>query len=230
MPYSDSSFDPLISKLLRRWAYHYYLDVGPGAGKYARLIRQQFPNARIEALEPDRSYVRRFNLGQMYDAIAIASARQIVDGHPSYHTECAIVGDSIEHMTKSEGTDLLHYLVYRSKTILVVFPNRYIQYSWEGHAGEAHRSAWARGDFRDFTHRWHTKGYMRLAVIDGYLSYRDAVIERATANSLRQHPSITAWLPAKIRRFTRVLTRAKGSASRRRSRKTARKSSRTGSN
>jgi hypothetical protein len=194
MPYSDSSFDSLVGKLLRQWAYHYYLDVGPGAGKYARLIRQLFPTACIEALEPDRSYVSEFHLGEIYDDIAIASALQIVESHPGYHTECAIIGDSIEHMKKSEGTDLLHYLVYRSKTILVVFPDRYIQYSWRGHASEAHRSAWGRDDFRAFTHRWHAKGHMRLVVIDGYLGDQDAVISPGTEEVLRIHSPITAGL------------------------------------
>lgn len=191
MPYSDSRLDDLIRKLIGQWAYRYYLDIGPGAGKYGRLIRTQFPGACIEAIEPDRSYVSDFNLTEIYDEIAITSAIEIVDCHPDYHTECVLIGDSIEHMKKSVGVDLLHYLLYRSKKILVVVPNKYVQYSWNGHAAEAHRSAWGREDFRALRHRWYAKGYMRLAVIEGYLNDPDAVVNPAAEAQLRTHRPIT---------------------------------------
>jgi trans-aconitate methyltransferase len=192
MPYSNSSFDVLIANLLRRWSYRYYLDIGPGAGKYGKLIRWQFPEAYIEALEPNQTYVSHFNLAEIYDHVAVTSAIEIVDSNPDYHTECVIIGDCIEHMKKSEGVDLLHYLLYRSKRILVAVPDKYIQYSWQGQASEAHRSAWGRRDFKALKHRWHAKGYMRLAVIDGYLGDPKAVVNPATKELLQTHRPLIA--------------------------------------
>lgn len=191
MPYSDSRFDVKIAKLIRRWSYHYYLDIGAGAGKYGLLIREQFPRAYVEAVEANAAYAREFELSKIYDHVAVVSAIEIVDRNPDYHTECVIIGDTIEHLRKSEGTDLLHYLLYRAKTIVVVVPDRYVQYSCHGHSREAHLSAWSRKDFRGFRHRWYEKGYMRLAVLAGYLGDEDAVVTKTVEELLRVHRPIS---------------------------------------
>lgn len=187
MPYSDDTFDGFIENLLRQWSHRYYLDIGPGAGKYGKLIRQAVPDSYIEALEPDRSYVSEFKLMEIYDHVSIASATEIIDSNPDYHTDCVIIGDTIEHMRKSAGIDLLHYLLYRTKKIIVTFPVKYVQYTWNGHAAEAHRSAWGQEDFKALEHQWHTDGYMRLAVVDGYLGGGASFIEPLTEELLRVH-------------------------------------------
>lgn len=196
MPYSDSAFDDMIRRHLEAWSYQYYLDIGPGAGKFGLFVRQLFPNAYLEAIEIDCLHVANFELRNIYDAIRIGPAVDIVDSHPDYHTECVIIGDCIEHMKKSEGIDLLHYLLYRCKKIIVVFPKMYVQYSWNGHPAEAHRSSWGRRDFKGMKHRWHKKGSMRLVVIDGYLAAPETTIPSEVRELLSNHISIMS--PAKL--------------------------------
>lgn len=79
------------------------------------------------------------------------------------------IGDCIEHMRKSDGIDLINYLVYRSKEIIMLFPNKYIQYDWMGHTSEAHRSVWSETDFDGFEYTYETKDYMNLVRIKGYI-------------------------------------------------------------
>ena len=76
-------------------------------------------------------------------------ARRLMDDvRPAYGA--VIVGDVIEHLPKSAGTDLLHFLVYRSKVIFVKFPVQLVQNDWEGHVSEAHVSVWSDVDFASF--------------------------------------------------------------------------------
>ena len=56
----------------------------------------------------------------------------------------------LEHFRKSRGVDLLDYLYYRTKHILLVIPVDYVQGSWEGHGAEAHISVWRPEDFQNY--------------------------------------------------------------------------------
>jgi len=47
--------------------------------------------------------------------------------------DAVILGDCIEHMRKSVGLDLLNFLVYRSRIIVVKFPVQMIQDPYQGH-------------------------------------------------------------------------------------------------
>ena len=95
-----------------------------------------------------------------------------------------IIGDVIEHLPKSAGVDLLHFLVYRSKVIFVKFPVQLAQNDWEGHVSEAHISIWSDVDFALFDSIVVERDPMQMAVIRGY---RNNAIE---------------WLPDE---FTRAL-------------------------
>ena len=82
-----------------------------------------------------------------------------------------IVGDVIEHLRKSAGTDLLSFLVYRSKVIFVKFPTQMPQNDWDGHASEAHVSVWSELDFASFDHIFVEHDPMQMAVIRGYRNH-----------------------------------------------------------
>lgn len=79
-----------------------------------------------------------------------------------------IIGDCIEHMRKSEGLDLLNFLIYRSKHIVVVYPDRFQQDDWEGHAAEAHISTWSKADFEGWSTFHNLTDGMHLFLIRGY--------------------------------------------------------------
>ncbi|HET7060333.1 MAG TPA: class I SAM-dependent methyltransferase [Candidatus Saccharimonadales bacterium] len=170
MPYSDPRFDKTISSMIRKIKPKTVLDVGPGHGKYARLIKEINPNIRIEGVEIDRKYVKEFKLNELYDKVHINSIQKFTENQTDNNYDLVICGDVIEHLKKSEGVDILNFYVYRTKHIIVQWPHAYIQNSWEGHVHESHISVWGKSDFSNFDFKWHQKGFMRLVLIKGYLS------------------------------------------------------------
>ncbi|MBC7975074.1 MAG: class I SAM-dependent methyltransferase [Myxococcales bacterium] len=170
MPYSDASLDGKVTAILKRLKPRRVLDVGPGAGKYARLIRAALGDTPvIEGVEPDRSYIRAFQLRTHYDKIHACMIQALTKRLIDTSYDLVIFGDVIEHLRKSDGVDVLNFFVYRCKHILVQWPHAYVQNTWEGRWHEAHVSVWGRPDFAIFEHTWHQRGDMRLVLIRGYL-------------------------------------------------------------
>jgi hypothetical protein len=73
-------------------------------------------------------------------------------------------------MRKSVGLDLLNFLVYRSKLIIVKFPLQMIQNAWQGHKSEAHLSVWSEHDFHGMDYLFAERNFICLALIRGYLN------------------------------------------------------------
>jgi len=66
--------------------------------------------------------------------------------------------------------DLLNFLIYRSRWIIVQFPYRFLQNASGGYNSEAHISVWAESDFLSFERtRMYVKDTQRLIVLRGYL-------------------------------------------------------------
>lgn len=146
MPYSAKTFDPLCCQLFGLLAPQTILDVGCGAGKYGRLTRSVRPGARVVGYEVEPSYVERFSLGDLYDELRVASASELLNS-PSEHFDLCVFGDSLEHFRKSDGLDLVHFLLHRSKAIMIICPIDYLQDDFEGVHSEAHISSWSPAEF-----------------------------------------------------------------------------------
>lgn len=184
MPYSDSSFDKKVEKFIANYKFRKYLDIGPGAGKYGKIIRKIHPKAEIEAIEVDKSYIKQFHLKDLYDKVHHSAVEKYFKDKYTYTTELAIIGDCIEHLKKSEGIDLLNFLVYRTNYIIVVFPAKYIQFPLEGHERETHISIWTKHDFVSFDQKFFTKKtnfpdgksiVMNLVIIKGFLENKKII-------------------------------------------------------
>ena len=175
MPYSSDAFDKEVESIIARIRpMRRFLDVGAGAGKYGRLVRRHAPVAKRIGIEIEPDYVTRFRLRGIYDEIWVMRAQDLIA--PKYLSErydLVIVGDAIEHLKKSEGIDLINFLVYRSAWILIQYPDRYLQNAVAGYPSEAHISFWGEDDFRGLDRtRIFPKGKLRLVVIKGYLKHR----------------------------------------------------------
>jgi phospholipid N-methyltransferase len=171
MPYSSDAFDHYIDTLIGLLRPATVCDIGPGAGKYSRIIRNranldQF-SVELTGVEIDESYVREFNLHEKYDKIIVGNAIKIIDS-PRNRYDFVIIGDCIEHMKKSEGLDLLNFLIYRAGYICVVYPDQFIQDDLDGHAAEAHISTWSEADFTGWKTLHHAWSGMHLFLIKGY--------------------------------------------------------------
>lgn len=169
MPYSDPRFDKSVEQFIKKHKFNNFLDVGSGAGKYGQIIRAIFPQANIIGVEADKSYIKDFRLKEIYTKIHHEYIERFIDKNPDFQTEVAIIGDCLEHLKKSDGLDLINYLIYRTKYILIIYPTKCIQYSWRGHQTEAHRSVWNKEDFQEFESSTYRKGFMNLIIIKGYI-------------------------------------------------------------
>lgn len=154
MPTSYPAFHSKIAAWIAEHPAGRYLDIGAGDGKYGQWVRQSVPGARIEAIEIDPDWIAFYNLRTIYDEVYCVDAGEWFDSRPDLFWDIVFIGDTIEHMRKSAGTDLIHHLIYRCQWMLLTFPCRYLQYSWYGHAHEAHRSAWDESDFMLFEHEF----------------------------------------------------------------------------
>ena len=151
MPYSAMVFDQIISALITKMGPTSVLDIGPGAGKYGLIIKalreQGVEIDSLAAVEIDESYIEQFKLNDIYDVVQLGDASMLPDVGPDAEWDLVILGDVLEHFRKSRGTDLIEYLYYRTKYIILVVPIDYIQGAWDGHHAEAHISTWYPADF-----------------------------------------------------------------------------------
>ena len=148
MPYSSTVFDTAIHRFLAIVQPQRILDIGAGAGKLCSIARSAVPAAHIVAVEVDPEYVSRFRLVELYDQVLECNCMDLLaEPHLKTAYDVVFFGDVIEHLRKSQGRDLLEFLIYRSAWLLVQVPIRYVQNAIEGHVSEAHISIWTTSDF-----------------------------------------------------------------------------------
>lgn len=179
MPYSSLIFDDEIEQIIKFLQPKRILDIGAGAGKYGETIKRISEGINTTALEIEKEYIKKFKLKEKYSRVLNISADELI--HPEYYNDnfdLVIMGDVIEHMKKSVGVDLINFLVYRSKWIILKFPLKYIQNSVDGYESEAHISAWSSEDFRGFDKtKTYSKNGICLVLLKGYLEKKHTLKE-----------------------------------------------------
>jgi hypothetical protein len=179
------------------------IDIGPGAGKYGSLMRQveksQLFRCRKLAVEIDSTYVQQYGLESIYEEIWLRDACNLVTTLPDLVGDLAMMGDVIEHFPKSRGIDLVEYLLYRFRHLIVVFPIDLPQGAWEGHMSEAHVSLWYPDDFLRYRASYCTtvtpEGWtMCLVLMNGVFLKPE---ERLTFGSGGQGLNIVNGIPSK---------------------------------
>ena len=117
----------------------------------------------------DAAYVEEFKLHEHYDQVWVMPAIDLLRDKIDEVYDLVIIGNCIEHMRKSEGVDLLNFLIYRTKYILIHYPDQYIQGTVDGHIHEAHISIWTEHDFRGFDYLLIKNGFMHTYAINAYM-------------------------------------------------------------
>ena len=100
------------------------LDIGPGSGTYARLIKQQHGlclDADWTGVEIYTPYIQRYQLDKLYDRVINEDARNL-DWTSLGTFDVAIAGDVLEHMTKSQAQDLVQNILQHCRTLIVSIP------------------------------------------------------------------------------------------------------------
>jgi SAM-dependent methyltransferase len=113
MPYSDFVFDREVEGLIESMLPRSVLDIGPGAGKYGKMIQglrsRGVDIPHLAAIEIDASYVEQFELNGIYDVVQVGDATSLPDIGPDACWDLVILGDVLEHFRKSRGVVLLDY-------------------------------------------------------------------------------------------------------------------------
>lgn len=172
MPYSSNLLDNDIIKIIKKLNPKVVYDIGAGAGKYGSMVRDHIGKVvKTVAIEIDPEYIKRFELKKIYTKILCISAADLINS--SFYDNdfgLVIIGDCIEHLKKSEGIDLLNFLIYRSSWIMIQYPIKYLQNTFDGKSQEAHISVWGNVDFASFDIvKKVTIGNQELVLIKGYL-------------------------------------------------------------
>lgn len=188
MPFSSELFDPTVREVLSILRPQTCLDIGAGAGKYGQLLRSILPSVRSIAVEIEQDYVSRFGLPGIYSEVWNIDAQALFQKPPDQVYDLVIFGDSIEHLRKSVGTDLLHFFYYRARILLVLYPIDFLQHSVEGYTSEAHISVWNSSDFAWCTHHHVRAGTNCFCIIKGLLDKED--LFRQCVSSIRRQEGI----------------------------------------
>jgi hypothetical protein len=197
MPVSVSIFDNIVRDMIEICAPETVVDIGPGSGKYGTMLKEveiKFKRAiRKICIEIDKEKViDRFNLENIYDQVINEDAARIVKRYPRLTGDLVIAGDVIEHMTKSEGIDLIEYLQYRFTHIFLIIPEDWPSYEWEDYGHESHISLWRPADIQRFANatcverRYEGTHTFMLSVVNGILcSASNHLIVRDSASAVR---------------------------------------------
>lgn len=118
------------------------LDVGPGSGKWAKVLgdRPRRPHAgeHWTGLEVFPRYVLDYDLTSLYDRIVVDDVRRAGDVIGSGF-DLIILGDILEHLEPAEARDVAALLRGSGAALLVAGPIvRFEQGSWGGNDHEAH--------------------------------------------------------------------------------------------
>lgn len=136
MPTSRTYLDADVTRWLaeRLPASASILDVGPGAGKWAKLLRPQWPN--MDSLEIHEPYVREFDLPALYRSVYVEDVRAW-HPRPAIH-DLAIFGDMLEHLSAEDGPAVCARFHAANIVVLAVVPYNWKQGAIGGVAAEAH--------------------------------------------------------------------------------------------
>lgn len=149
------------------------LDLGIGFGKYGVLMREwtdgvagrvacktwQTSIIGVEAHEPYRNPA-----WDLYDRVGIEDFTDIRHWFRYTRFDLVLLIDSLEHVSKTIGDELLMYLIEHNRHVIVATPNGYRpQTDVNGNEFERHRSGWTVTDLQRPGARFLLQGHNLVA-------------------------------------------------------------------
>jgi hypothetical protein len=124
MPFSSNTFDNVLVNHVNRLNPERILDIGAGAGKNGRLIRERCSckPKELHAIEPTRSYIDVHNLEATYDKVFCDDAISWIRNSSDNKYDLVIITDVLEHLFKSEAIDVIDSMLYRTSWLIAVWP------------------------------------------------------------------------------------------------------------
>lgn len=145
MPTSNLAVAPLVLWLCHEVEHRTVLDVGPGHGKYALLLREYLndPPEQIDAVEIHEPYVNAFSLRLLYDSVFVSDVLELPPERLAGY-ELVLMADVIEHLEKDAAIQLLARIPGR---VVISTPVAYFSNGPGLPESETHRSHWTPEDF-----------------------------------------------------------------------------------
>lgn len=142
MPRSDPENKDVVREWHRQIKPELTVDIGPGQGTYADLLRKDHKGFWI-GLEAWAPYVNEFKLRKKYDRIIVSDVRHVDFATVHHGPDLVIAGDVIEHMAKEEVEVVLRKLQAWAKNVIVSIPlGHHPQSAYQGNWFETHQSEW----------------------------------------------------------------------------------------
>lgn len=94
------------------------LDIGAGQGTYYDLLADHF--ITFDAVEIWGPYIHEYQLNKKYRNVFNVNIMEFTFGKDDY--DIIIMGDTLEHLSREDGTKLIPYLFERCKELIIVVP------------------------------------------------------------------------------------------------------------
>jgi len=128
MPFSLRENNDYFTRFVASHEIKTVLDVGPGFGTYARILRDN-PGARknlerLDAVEVWQPYVEQYHLNRHYDVVYIEDIRNVAKGSRRDISgyDLIIFGDVLEHMTREESLAVWDWASRNAKYAMISVP------------------------------------------------------------------------------------------------------------
>ncbi len=145
MPTSNLAIAPAVIWNVAEVEPSTVLDVGPGWGKYAVLMREYLnvKPSRIDAVEAHAPYVDDHRLRALYDDVIVGDVVDVADDRLAVY-DVVLMVDVIEHIDKARAVDLLDRITGR---VVISTPVDWFDTGPGLPPTEAHVSHWTVEDF-----------------------------------------------------------------------------------
>lgn len=146
MPSSALVVWPEIIGLVHQVPHGHVLDVGPGYGKAAVLLREYLnvKPLRIDAVELEKSYVDAHGLCALYDDVRIGDVCDLTDAEFDAY-DVILMGDVLEHIEDDRAFDLLRRIRPR---VIISTPVDWFATDDGLPESETHRSHWTESSWQ----------------------------------------------------------------------------------
>lgn len=146
MPTSNLALWPAILNLVAECKPASVLDVGPGHGKGAVLLREYCGVGTVDAVEAWPPYAEQFKLSVLYDHLFQEDVLSWPRS-PFAMYDLVLMVEVIEHMSKEDGLALLERI---DCPVVICTPMKFFQNPEHVEIPpEKHRSLWSLEDFGD---------------------------------------------------------------------------------
>jgi len=186
MPHSGREFEGTFLGIVKALAPARVLDIGVGAGKIGRLVKQVVPTATMHGIEAEPSYAGQFEIEwKLYEKVDVGEAVKVSCRLAESRFDLVVFGDVLEHMWKHEALSLLQFWACRSSYVVAIWPVGYPQDAAGGVQSEIHRSEITLSDLageglkvvRFHMHERPAAGQSKcIAVIRGRMAKRDSQV------------------------------------------------------